>query len=377
MNKLFLLIILLNFCFISCDKSTGPNSTPLQFAKTFDGGSDDGGKSVDQTEDGGYIITGFTRTEENSNDIWFIKTDIEGNEQWNKTFGGNSSDQGNSVQQTTDGGYVITGRFAGGSGILIKTDPEGNEEWNKSYGEGQCQSVQQTTDGGYILVSSEFDMFSSLIKTDPNGNEEWIVSFCEGYLTVFYSVDQTEDGGYIVIGYRQSFDHHIGALLIKVDPQGNEQWKQTFDNYDCGFASGQQTTDGGYIFTGGIGSAVLLIKTDHLGSEQWRQTFGQNYLGSGRCIQQTMDEGYIITGRTKTGYNDFFNILLIKTDFDGNLEWEQSYGDIGDDMGYSVQQTTDGGYIITGETFSLGSDSFFDVWLIKTDSNGITVPLEK
>ena len=373
MNKLLLLVILLNFCFISCDKSTGPSSTPLQFAKTFDGGSDDGGNSVDQTEDGGYIITGFTITEENGRDIWLIKTDIEGNEQWNKTFGGSSNEWGNSVQQTNDSGYVITG----GSGLLIKTDPEGNEEWNKSFDGGFGQSVQQTADDGYIIALSSFDMFASLIKTDSNGIEEWNISFCEGYLTVFYSVDQTEDGGFIVIGYRQSLDNHIGALLIKVDPQGNEQWKQTFDNDDCGFRSGQQTTDGGYIFTGGIGSAVLLIKTDHLGSEQWRQTFGQNYWGSGRCIQQTMDGGYIITGRTKTVYNDFWNILLIKTDFNGNLEWEQSYGDIGDDMGNSVQQTTDGGYIITGETFSLGNDSFVDVWLIKTDSNGNTILLEE
>lgn len=368
MNKLLLLIVPFIICLISCDKSTGPSSTSLRFSKTFDGGSSDGGNSVDQTEDGGYIITGYTRTEENSIDIWLIKTDILGNEQWNQTFG---EGQGRSVQQTTDGGYIITGHW-----FLIKTDANGIEEWNQNLGEGYGQSVQQTTDGGFIIALSSFDMFASLIKTDSNGNEEWNISFCEGYQTVFYSVDQTADGGYIVIGYRESFDHAIEALLIKVDSQGNEQWTQTFDGYNpCGGSFGQQTTDGGYIITGSIGNEVLLIKTDYFGNEQWRQIFGENYMDGSKCIQQTIDGGYIITGKTYADYHDLGNVLLIKTDYNGNLEWEQSYGGFARDEGYSVRQTIDGGYIITGMTVSFGYEG--DIWLIKTDSNGNTVPLEE
>ena len=390
MKKLLLLLSVLFLISWGCEGVELEDGLTL-FTKNFGGNLWDYGNSVQQTIDGGYIITGEISSSENgSSDIWLIKTDSEGQEQWNQTFDGNDRDYGKSVKQTVDGGYIIIGSTGSDyyyDAWLIKTDPKGTEEWNQTFGgdnKNYGNSVQQTIDGGYIItgeISSSGNGSSDvlLIKTDQQGQEEWIQTFGGSDYDIGNSIEQTYDGGYIITGSTRSYGNGSSdVLLIKTDQQGQEEWIQTFGgNYiDIG-NSIKQTSDNGYIITGytqsyGNGSRdVWLIKTNSLGNEEWNQTFGGSYIDIGNSIQQTIDGGYIITGSRGTDY--YSDLWLIKTDYQGNEEWNQTFGGNDYDFGNSVQQTTDDGYIILGHTKSYGNGGY-DIFLIKTDSEGNTEP---
>jgi hypothetical protein len=359
--------------------------------KTFGGTDYDWGNSVQQTSDGGYIIAGVTYSSgAGSADVYLIKTDSKGNLQWEKTFGGINVDWGYSVQQTSDGGYIIVGEtessVSGSYDVyLIKTDSAGNLEWEKTFGgtnDDWGYSVQQTSNGGYIIaggtyssVTGSYDVY--LIRTDLDGNLEWEKTFGGTGYDSGDSVQQTADGGYIIAGGTYSSGAgSADVYLIRTDSLGNHIWDATFGgtDYDWGY-SVQQAADGNYIIAGetypsGAGFAdVYLIKTDADGNHIWNATFGGTDDDSGYSVQQTSDGGYIIAGETYSSGAGLADVYLIKTDSVGNLQWEKTFGGTSDDSGLSVRQTSDGGYIIAGETYSFGA-GLADVYLIKTDSSG-------
>ncbi|MCL0069161.1 hypothetical protein M1N85_00350 [Dehalococcoidia bacterium] len=270
---------------VAAADETTERAPAKEWSRTFGGAEYDRGLSVQQTDDGGIIITGWTRSFGAGGwDVWLIKTDSEGNKQWSRSFGGADWDWGHSVQQTDDGGFIVTG-----------------ETW--SFGAG------------------ESDLW--LIKTDSEGNEEWSRTFGGAEEDRGYSVQQTDDGGFIITGLTVSFGAGGEDLwLIKTDSEGNEQWSRTFGGADWDWGSSvQQTDDGGIIITG------------------WTRSFG-------------------------AGKDDLW---LIKTDSQGNEEWSRTFGGVDRDSGLSVQQTTDGGFIITGWTESFGAGES-DLWLIKIQS---------
>jgi len=379
--KKILFILLLTIPFIGFGQG---------WEKTFGGNDEEDGKSVQQTTDGGYIICGKTQSFGNGDgDVYLIKTDGNGIEQWNNTFGGTSWEMGRSVQQTSDGGYIICGETLS-SGIdmdvyLIKTNGNGIEQWNKTFGGTSFDfgnSVQQTTDGGYVITGST-ESFGNrgvyLIKTDVNGDSLWTKTFFGGGMDQDqgHSVQQTNDGGYIISGITYSFGNGDGDdYLIKTDGNGDSLWTKTFGGTgrDKG-SSVQQTNDGGYIITGSTESFgngeedVYLIKTDGNGDSLWTKTFGGTGRDKGSSVQQTSDGGYIITGSTESFGNGEEDVYLIKTDVNGDSLWTKTFGGSDEDEGHSVQQTSDGGYIISGRTYSFGNGEG-DVYLIKTDSQG-------
>ena len=300
--------------------------------------------------------------------------------QWQKTLGGWGWDEAHAIRQSSDGGYIIVGHtYSYGEGkcdiYLVKTDSSGNMQWQRTFGGSSWDwgtSVQQTSDTGYIITGTTDQSNICLIKTDSDGKRQWQKTFTgRGY-----SVQQTPDGGYIIAG--ECWLCGAGdwdVYLIKTDSDGDTQWERTFGgtNWDWPL-SVQQTTDGGYILAGytrsfGAGSSdVYLIKTDSNGNMQWQKAFGGSESDHGYSVQQTRDGGYIITGYTDSFGQGYRNVYLIKTDATGNAQWEKVYGGNPDEYGRSVQQTIDGGYIVAGE--SKPADTTSDVYLFKTDSKG-------
>ena len=369
--------------------TTPPKAEPsLEWSQTFGGDNSDIGRSVQQTSDGSYIIIGDTKSYgAGSTDAWLIKTGPDGSKVWNKTFGGNDLDYGRSVQQTSDGGYIIIGDTksygAGDADVwLIKTDANGNKVWDKRFGGGLYEwgwSVQQTADGGYIITGTVVAIGAEiwLIKIDAYGTQLWYRTFGgNGYEKAISSVQQTSDGGYIIVSNIQSVRTGTDVWPIKTDGNGNKMGDRSCggDGMDYGL-SVQQTADGGYIITGetrsyGAGNAdVWLIKTYPSGNMEWEQAFGGEDYDYGRSVQQTSDGGYVIIGETKSYGAGDADVWVIKTDTGGNEEWTQTFGGDKTDSGRSVQQTSDGGYIITGETESYGAGDA-DIWLLKLSADG-------
>jgi hypothetical protein len=262
-----------------------------------------------------------------------MKTDVNGDSLWTKTYGGTSVDFGLFVQQTSDGGFIITGATEsygnGGRDVyLIKTDMNGDSLWTKTFGGtafdiGNC--VQQTTDGGYIIVGGTNSFGNGnrdayLIKTDGNGLEQWNQTFGGIEFDVGTNVKQTTVGDYIFTGRTASFGAgNKDVYLVKTDASGVEQWHQTFGGsaFDLGTCV-DQTTDGGYIICGGTDSYgagardVYLIKTDGNGLEQWNETFGGSSFEMASSMQLNFDGSYIIIGGTESYGAGDRDVFLIK-----------------------------------------------------------------
>ncbi len=288
-----------------------------ELERTFGGSEDDEGQSVLMASDGGYIMAGSTKSDSAGGyDAWLLKADIEGNKIWSKTFGGPRDDRANSVQQTSDDGYIITGATrstgAGGDDLwVIKTDKDGSKIWDKTFGgrlDDEGNSIRQTADGGYIIagktrsVSSDGNYDASLLKIDKFGNEIWDRTFGGALDDEADLALPTSDGGYIIAGATSSYGAGgYDAWLIKTDGEGNKVWDKTF---------------------GGVDSEL-------------------NPWSKGWSVEQTDDGGYILVGSTKSYGSGGYDIWAIKTDEMGNKIWDKTFGGPLDDEGDSVLKTSE------------------------------------
>jgi hypothetical protein len=311
---------------------------------------------------------------------------------WTKTYGGPEHDEGLSVQQTLDGGYVVAGytnSFGGPGGShvwLLKTDAAGDTLWTRTYlgthgGTEDCWawSVQQTSDTGYVLAGhfNWEDMW--LIKTDATGGTSWTRRFDAGNAEEARSVQETSRGGYIVAGFTGvPWTEQCDAYLVLTDESGDTVWTRTYDamGYEEGW-SVQETLDGGYVIAGCTGlypTAVFdayLVKTDVNGDTLWTRTYDAGRGEYGRSVQQTSDGGYIVAGYSCDSYPES-NPYLVKTDAGGNAIWARTYDHT---LGwfFAVQQTADDGYIAAGARRLSDSDMTPYLYLVRIDSLGDTL----
>ncbi len=362
------------------------------WTKTYGGNNYDSGESVQQTFDGGYIIAGFTRSfGAGSADVYLIKTDENGDTLWTKTYGGTGSDAGTSVQQTLDSGYIVVGGAdltpTTGMLYLLKTDHFGDTVWTEKFGGGgkeEGYSVQQTIDGGYVAAGYTLTFgpgYSAfyLVKTDLLGNLLWTKTYGGDDWDFGFSVQQTTDSGYIMCGFTTSFGAGgQDVYLVKTDAQGDTIWTKTYGDTgdDCGYAA-MQIADGGYAMTGytayGAGGGdVCLIKTNAQGELQWIKAYGGTDHDWGYSLYETADGGYIIAGGTRSFGSGDDDAYILKTDENGDSLWTRIYGGTAYDWFESVQQLTDFGYIIVGTTQSFGTDSS-SVWLLKMEPDTLGI----
>jgi hypothetical protein len=262
----------------------------------------------------------------------------------------------------------------------------GQVSFQKVYGQvgwDVALSIEQTLDSGYIVGGYSSDTSENynfyLVKTNRYGDTVWTKTY--GGIDNEYGcfVQHTLDDGYIVAGSTPSFGFgSMDVYLIKTDAVGNSEWVSTYGTIGIDLANSiKQTMDGGFIIVGYVEASanlkdVCLFKTDFNGSLTWSKKYGGLADDFGNVVQQTSDNGYIVIGNTKSFGGGNSDIYFLKTDSSGNLLWSKTYGGIGNEGGNSVSLTTDGGYIITGYTGSFGAGNF-DAYIIRADSIGDTL----
>jgi hypothetical protein len=367
-------------------RNLGLTGYGLGWSENYGGTNSDEAYSVVQTSDGGYALAGYTGSfGAGSWDFYLVKTDLTGTMLWNKTYGGTNSDVAHSVVQTSDGGYALAGYtnsfgIGGNDVYLVRTDSSGNMQWNKTYGgpnRDEGYSVIQTGDGGYAIAgytdsfgAGSYDF--SLVKTDAAGNIQWNKTYGTPFEDYGRSIVQTSDGGYAIAGSTMpNGDGFIRSWLVKTDAVGNMQWNQTYGKTN-GFSDAYsliETSDGGYALAGYIRTDTWdfgLVKTDSSGNMQWNKTYGGSNPQEAYSVVQTSDEGYAIAGATVPYNTSREEFLLVKTDAEGTMLWNKTYGGTGNAEAACVVQTSDGGYALVGYTDSYSAGGR-DVWLVKTD----------
>jgi gliding motility-associated-like protein len=324
--------------------------------------------------------------------LFLFSENLSAQVRFQEVIGEANDDRGRSIRHTSDNGFIIIGStYSFGAGgmdtYLVKINSNGLIAWSKTFGgvlEDDGRGLCEISSGGYALVGSTNSFGAGLndlylFKTDVTGTLIWSTAIGGTGDDYGFIVEETSDGGLIMVGHTSSYGAGGNDVyLVKTNANGTVLWTKTFGgNGDDRRFSVVQTIDGGYAIGGyttsyGAGGAdVYLIKTDMNGDEQWTKTFGGLYDDQGFSIAQSSDKGYILTGFANKGDvttidND---IYLIKTDEAGTLTWSKTFGGTQDDEGNVVRQTSDGGYAVFGFEASLGF-GLYDACLLKTDANG-------
>lgn len=342
----------------------------------FDISEADGGYEVLRLKDGGHLLVAPACDEP-----LLVRMKTDGSVVWREELNATNWDEGYGFYESGDGDYVIVTTSMSDPDqqlLLMKVDSDGSEVWSGAFGEETGSEegfdVEMARDGGYVAVGSEkaegkFDLL--LVKADSKGEEVWTKRFDRSDDDRGRSVQATDDGGYIIAGTTKTEEDGSDLWLLKVDRDGEQVWERTYGGTgdDEGFCA-RETADGGYVLVGsreafgGLGKNLWLLKTDAEGNEVWNNRFGGVGDQVGLSVQETEDLGFIIAGYTDNTDGGDADALVIKTGSDGGLLWEMTLGGTGDDEAGAAIETDDGGYAIAGFTESFGAGGR-DVWLVQ------------
>ncbi len=396
------------------------NFEGITWTKTFGGSGDDTPRSVIQTADGGYAILGFSDSTDgdlaiknlNVNDYWLLKLDVNGNIEWQNNYGGSGDDRGQQIIQTADGGYAVTGYAESDDGDgsnnegfhdnwVLRLDASGNMLWEKSFGfsgHDHSYDIVETEDGGFFF-SGFLDVTSSNgegatdkglnqsahgvgefwgTRIDSDGNIIWRKFFGGTNNDRSFGVVNAIDGGFILTGASESDDFDISSAkgsydfwVVKVNKNGGLEWERSFGGTGIDQAHDiVLTNDSAYVIVGNTfsndtqvtrnngESDIWLIKISDAGELLWQQSYGGTAFDAAHGVNLTSDGGFIIAGNSKShdgdasenfGEND---VWFIKTDANGNIEYQRSFGGTNLDFGYDVVESADGSIILVAETSS-------------------------
>ncbi|WP_067144899.1 hypothetical protein [Pseudotamlana agarivorans] len=426
-------------CSNNDDSQEKPDYTPgdIDFVKTFGGSLNDSGKSIIKTNDGGYAVFGHTQSNDldvtnkpdDSFDYWLLKFNQNNELEWQKSYGGSLDDRGTSCILTSDGGYAIFGYsqssdrdVSENNGAtdfwMTKLNTTGDILWEKSFGfsgPDNGRKVIQTADGGYLLIG-DLDVTASggegisklafakrhaggdcwAIKLNHLGEKQWSHYYGGTFTDTPYDVVQTEDLGYLIVGSSDSDDVDINNnkgtydfWVVKINATGTLVWEKSFGGSGIDEAfSITATHDGHYMIVGDTRSDDLDVSYNHGAADLWvvkispdgtliwEKTYGGTSFDSGRSISKTQDQGFIISGNSRSidadvsenkGQNDAW---IIKIDASGNLIWEKTIGGSAVDLAFNAIELNNNNIIGVGESNSSNEDipsnkGFSDLLLFK------------
>ncbi|MCI0417179.1 hypothetical protein L0222_30785 [bacterium] len=357
----------------------------ISWAKVYDHAAAMGNprNEIQPTSDGGYIVAS---TIAGNDAIWVMKLTSTGSVSWQKSYGGAGTQSLGSIRPTRDGGYVVlaeTTSFGAWDvdGWVLKLDSNGKVQWQNTYGGigyDSANTIQQTTDEGFIFAG-----YTESFTNDPEG-DAWAVKINSSGAIIWAKsygssatfedithIEQTSDGGFICAGDRED-----DAWVMKLTPTGKIKWQKTYGG-SAGDHSEyvQQTYDGGFVVAGntdsfGAGSGDFWVfKLNSSGTMQWQKTYGGPSSERLYQLDYTSDLGYVLTGYTFSFGPAMRNAWTLKLDSSGEISWQKTYGGGNSDRATSVQETSDGSYVLAGRTESFGTTPS-NLWVLKLESNG-------
>jgi hypothetical protein len=432
-NITFITILLALILFNGVNNKSHAQAPSIEWQRCLGGTNTDIAQSIQQTSDGGFIVAGGTESNDGdvsgnhgAYDYWVVKLNSSGNIEWQKCLGGTSYDVANSIQQTSDGGFIVSGYTGSNDGDvsgkygatdywIVKLNSSGDIEWQKCLGgiyDDFAYSIQQTNDGGFIVAgfkeSNESDMSGNhgaidalVVKLNSSGDIEWQKCLGGTDYDSAHSIQQISDGGFIVAGRTRSNNGDVsgnhGACdywVVKLNSSGDIEWQKCLGGTDYdGASSIQQTSDGGFIVTGGKvsndGDVLVnhgdydawVVKLNSSGDIEWQKCLGGTNVDQAFSIQQTSDGGFIVAGGTWSNDGDMSgnhggsDYWVVKLNSSGDIEWQKCLGGTDYDGASSIQQTSDGGFIVTGGKVSNDGDVLvnhgdYDAWVVKLNSSG-------
>jgi len=370
------------------------------WSRTYGGSDWDAASSIVPSGDGGYLLAGCTTSFGSGDyDMWIVKTNSQGDSLWSRTYGGADDEIAYSLIKTADGGYLLAGSTRSfGSGEsdmwMVKTNSLGDSLWSATFGGDvpeEALSVISTSDGGYLLAGTRNDTIGGpwtniniwIVKTDSLGDSVWSRTFGEIGLDRAYSAIQTSDGGYMLAGLAESFGAiQYDMLLLKIDSQGDSLWCRTFGGTFSESAHQViETSDGGYLLAGhctsyGAGFIDMwIVKTNSQGDSLWSRTFGGIQSDWAYSVIETSDGGFLLAGQSESFGSGGFDMWVGKTDSVGDSLRSHTFGGIQLDEAYSLIQNSDGEYLVAGYTSSFGAGGR-DMWLVCVEGPGVAVDPE-